>query len=140
MLRCSFIETRLDGAWLAKSQFDRCDLRGASLCDAKLSRTDFAKSDLREADFSGADPFNEVTFYQSDLRQARLTGLQFHAESFSGSSLSGIDLSRTTGSIFPEPINVGSPDEPRWLEGEEALRWLEGAGARDLSYVPMVKR
>jgi uncharacterized protein YjbI with pentapeptide repeats len=137
---CSLIETRLDGAWLAKSQFTGCDLRGASLRDAKLSRTDFAKSDLRGASFSGADPFSRVGFYDCDLRGAYLTGLQFQAASFSGSSLSGIDLSLTTGSIFPRPINIGSPEEPRLVEGDEALRWMEEAGATDLSYVPLINR
>lgn len=140
IFKCSFIEAQLDDTWLAKSQFHRCDLRAASLSDAKLSRTDFARSDLRGARFSGDELFNEVSFHRCDLREARLTGLRFRAVSFGGSSLSGIDLSQTTGSIFPEPINVGSPEEPRLLEGDEALNWFEGAGARNLSYVPLVER
>jgi uncharacterized protein YjbI with pentapeptide repeats len=137
---CSLIETRLDGAWLSKSDFYRCDLRGASLCDAKLSRTEFGRSDLRGADFSRADPVAKEIFYRCDLRDARLRGLELRAVAFGESSLSGIDLTLTTGTIFPEPINIGSPDVPCLVAGDEALRWLEGAGARDLSYIPLVNR
>lgn len=136
---CSMVETRLDGAWLSKSELYRCDLRAASLSGTKLSRTAFMRSDLRGADLSGAEPVSRTHFYRCDLREARLIGLMLHSVSFTETSLSGIDLSMTSGSIFPEPINVGSPDSPRWLEGDEALRWLEGAGASDLSYIPLAR-
>lgn len=128
-VRCSFAGADLSGATLAKAQVSTCDLREARLVGANLVRSSTAQSDLRGADLTGAD-LTASFIWRCDLRGAVLRRASFgRSAGVIECLLAGADLRGVTGALMPYPIDLGTPEEPRLIEGDEALAWLRGAGA-----------
>jgi uncharacterized protein YjbI with pentapeptide repeats len=50
----AFTETRLDGGWLERADFNGASFRGATLVNANLQGANLDNCNLRDADFTGA--------------------------------------------------------------------------------------
>ena len=133
--RCSFVGTDLSFASLVKADVTACDLRDARLHSANLVRVRLSGSDMRGADLSHAD-LNAGFVTETDLRGARLRGVLFRQTLLEGSLLDGADLSGARGTVRRAPINVGTPERPRLIDGPDALAWLRAAGAEVEWFLP----
>lgn len=131
---CDFARARM-----ARSEATRCNYSRATFRGAQLARLELWECDLREADLSSAD----LAFFsadKSDLRNATihdtvLDGLSLHA-----SHVAGLDLTGCTGTITGSEsddylrLNVGTPEQPEWLLGGDALAWLRSRGAPEVTF------
>jgi uncharacterized protein YjbI with pentapeptide repeats len=140
LYRCSLVGARLASIAMAKAYITECDLRGVDFRGVWLMRTTFRDCDLRDADFEAAET-RRTTFGQCDLRGARLRDIDLHRVVFHDTALAGADLTGAHGDLVRFPLNVGTPEEPCYLEGDAALEWLRAAGAEDVSwFVPFTPR
>jgi uncharacterized protein YjbI with pentapeptide repeats len=136
---CSFQGADLSEAWLTKAQVDGCDFRECIFVGARLPKVMTHHCDFRGADLTGAG-LARAGFHHCDFRQARLRDVELKETSLHDCALAGADFTGSRGSVLLRPLNIGSPEAPQWLEGEEALTWLRLAGATEISGIPMVKR
>jgi uncharacterized protein YjbI with pentapeptide repeats len=136
---CSFRNADLSEAWFTKAQVGGCDFRGCSFRGSNLIKAMIHHCDFQGVDFSGAQ-FARAGFHHCDFRQARLRNLWLKETSLRGCALAGADFTGSWGSVLLRPLNIGSPEAPLWLEGEEVLAWLHSAGASEISGIPMAKR
>ena len=131
MLRCGaqhadFSEAFLKKAHITTSTFDDAIFRGA-----RLIKLDAADSSFRRVDFTGAD-LTRCSFFRCDLRDARFTRTPLDGVGFERSLLAGANFTGCTGWIGPVRVNVGTPEDPHWIEGEDLRDWLRAAGATDV--------
>jgi uncharacterized protein YjbI with pentapeptide repeats len=124
---------------LNKAQLYHCSFEGASFEGATLIRWMAYHSDFRNANFAGASCAGAF-FSDCDLRGARFRGVELKGIGFGDCVLAGADFTGSYGALSPDPINVGRPDEPRWIEGDEMAAWFRRAGAREVSFLHRVKR
>jgi hypothetical protein len=75
-----------------------------------------------------------------DLSRARFRDLELADAALMSCTLTGADFTGSRGTLAEHPINVGSVEEPRWIEGDEALEWLRAAGAAHIGWLPKVRR
>jgi uncharacterized protein YjbI with pentapeptide repeats len=133
---CStFVGADLTGVQLVKAQLRDCDFRDARLVRANFLRALGSRLDLRGADLTAAN-LTRLHLLWSDLRGAVLRDVVLDTTTFQECLLAGVDLRGAAGTLHPDPINVGTPEEPRFLEGDEALAWLRAAGADVTWFVP----
>jgi uncharacterized protein YjbI with pentapeptide repeats len=133
--RCSFADADLSGVQLQKSQVHDCDLRGANLTRANLLRSDCHDLDLRNADLSGTD-LTRCHMHACDLGGAVMRDVVLSKTSFANCRLGGVDLRGAVGNVHREPIDVGTPEEPRLLSDDAALAWFRDQGADVEWFVP----
>ncbi|MBC7774513.1 MAG: toll/interleukin-1 receptor domain-containing protein [Phycisphaerae bacterium] len=93
----------LEGAFLEKSNFEKTDLRGANLIEAKINESVFIEAYLRDANLSNAHLYKsdfteadltEAILYEADIRLANLSDSILTRTSFVNSDLSGANLYR----------------------------------------------
>jgi uncharacterized protein YjbI with pentapeptide repeats len=144
MEHCSFRRADMNAAWLHKAQAYDCDFRDADLADAYFGGMDAAGCDFRKADLRGAHLRN-FGWIDCDLRDTDMSGARLDWTSFGGCLMAGADFTGATGTVvrldgeFGRPVNIGSPEKPELLQGDEFLDWLRAAGARNVSwFVPPV--
>ena len=130
---CSFNEADLTAASFAKSEADDCHLRKAVLHEVTFLRWEPSRADFREADLAGAD-LRRFTCVDCDMRDAILSDAHFDRTCLDRCLLAGASLIGASGTLLPYPINVGSPEAPHLLVGDDALHWLRAAGATDVSW------
>lgn len=133
--RCSFVGADMTSALLYKAELIRCDLRRARLFEANLTRATCHYGDLRGADLTHAD-LTRCFFDESDLRGAVLRDTVLRATSIWDCHVADLDLRGASGTLLRHAINVGTPEGPRVLDGDEALAWFRAAGADVTWYVP----
>jgi uncharacterized protein YjbI with pentapeptide repeats len=136
---CTFRGADLSGAWLNKAQIYHSTFEGASFEEATLTRWMAYHSDFRGADFTEAS-CGGAFFTDCDLRGARFRRVDLKGIGFTDCVLADADFTGSYGELSPEPINVGRPDDPRWIEGDEMAAWFRRAGARDVSFLQRVRR
>jgi uncharacterized protein YjbI with pentapeptide repeats len=133
--RCSFVGADMTSVQMVKAQLDDCDLRDVRLVRANLLRAVGHHLDLREADISEAD-LTRCFLSDSDLRGAVMRDVVFRGTSIRSCHLAGADLRGAAGTLLRRSINIGTPEQPRILDGDEALDWLRAAGADVSWFVP----
>ncbi|HEX6538171.1 MAG TPA: pentapeptide repeat-containing protein, partial [Candidatus Dormibacteraeota bacterium] len=123
----SWRDCDLSEVQMAKAEAHGCLFAGSSFKGAYLVRTDMQSCDLRGADLSGADLL-KFSALDCDLRGLAIRNTVLDAVGFNGSHVADIDLMGSTGTITgvggrkPHPrIDIGEPDDPHWVEGDEAL-------------------
>lgn len=130
---CDFARARM-----AKSEATRCNYSRATFREAHLVRLELWECDLREADLSSAD----LAFFsadKSDLRNATIHDAVLDRLSLHASHVAGLDLTGCTGTMAGSEsddylrLNVGTPEQPEWLLGGDALAWLRSRGAPELT-------
>lgn len=134
-LSCSFVGAELTGADLHKAHLQKCDLRNARLVEGNLLRLTGWDLDLRGADLSRAK-LVKCFLTDCDLRDAILRDAELRLVSMRGCYVAGADFRGAHGALLNSQINVGTPEEPHVLEGEEARSWLAAAGADVTEFVP----
>ncbi|OAB42112.1 pentapeptide repeat-containing protein [Paenibacillus glacialis] len=126
-LICSstFITTNLENADFYKADVSYVDFTNANVKNAR-----YAKSDCSEAIFIKADLTNakliSCSLYLTDFREATLKNVDVSSSSFKGVLLKGAKLSGIKGleDAFIKSINIGTPEIPILIEGEEAVQWI----------------
>lgn len=127
-LLCSsaFISANLEGADFCKSNVSYVDFTGANIKSARLAdseciETVFVKADLSEANLVAG------LFDETDFRNAILINADVRLASFEGVLLNGAKLTGIRGieEAFIKSINIGTPEQPVILKGEEAKKWLQ---------------
>ena len=133
LLSCSVRQADFTDAWLSKGEVHESDLGGAIFRRAKLIKWNVYESVLQNADFTEADT-NRTFFCECDLRNARFRRVELIDVGIRDCILTGADFTGSAGTISAHPINVGTPEMPRWIEGDDALDWFRAAGARDVRW------
>lgn len=128
----------LSGCVLGKTQLDGCRARDASLRGARSWRASAYRADLGGVDLTGAH-LNELGLTDADLRGAELSGAHLDRVSFDRTRLGGCSLSGAHGSVFGS-IDIGTPQAPECLDGDEMIAWLRSQGAGELVEAKPVKR
>ena len=131
MVRCQAQGADFTEAFLKKAQIGDSVFDDAVLHRATLLKASVVDSTFRRADFAGAN-LNQAVFRRCDLRGARFTCTQLPQVGFDRSLLAGADFTGCTGWVDPDRVNVGTPEEPSWIEGEELRDWFRAAGASDV--------
>ena len=137
LVSCMVRQADFTDAWLSKGEVHDSDLSGAIFRRAKLIKWDAYDSVLRGADFTEAD-VSRAFLCGCDLRDVRLRHLELDM-GMNGCILTGADLTGSWGTLT-YPINVGTPEVPRWIEGDDALEWCRAAGAHDIRWQPLRQR
>jgi uncharacterized protein YjbI with pentapeptide repeats len=109
------------------SIFEGANLKGSTLCRAKLVGADFSRANLRDANLRGADLTN-ADFTNADLSGADLTG-----SNYCDANLTGADL---TGTIFTDnEINSVQPATRRNRPATRRNRPTRNAEGEDFDFV-----
>jgi uncharacterized protein YjbI with pentapeptide repeats len=144
MDHCSFRGADLRSGWFYKADANECDFRETLMADAYFGRFDPWECDFRGANLRGAHLRN-FGWIDCDLRDTDMSGAWLDWTSFGGCLMAGADFTGATGTVvrldgeFGRPVNIGSPEKPELLQGDEFLDWLRAAGARNVSwFVPPV--
>ncbi|OMD79251.1 pentapeptide repeat-containing protein [Paenibacillus odorifer] len=121
----TFISTSLEGADFCKSNvsyanFTNAKVKGARFADCECIETVFVKADLSDANLVAG------LFDETDFRNAILFNADVRLATFKGALLKGAILTGVRGlkEAFIKSINIGSPEQPNILVGEEAKKWL----------------
>jgi uncharacterized protein YjbI with pentapeptide repeats len=133
LTRCSFVRADLSSASFYKSQTTDSDFSHARLVGTYLTRWHNVRSCFRDADLSRAD-LGGSFFDRCDLRGARLRDAHLDRAGFQDCRLGGADFSGARGALVRYPIDVGTSQEPRIVDGDEALAWLRDAGAEEVRW------
>lgn len=122
----TFISTNLEGADFCKSNvsyadFTNANVKAARFSDSECIETVFVQADLSDANlvaglFDETD-FRNAIFFNADLRLAT-----FERVLLKGAKLTGV---RGLDEAFIKSINIGTPEQPKILVGEEARKWLQ---------------
>ncbi|WP_232699734.1 pentapeptide repeat-containing protein [Brevibacillus daliensis] len=127
-LLCSstFISANLEGTDFCKSNisyvdFTNANIKAARLADSECIETVFAKADLSNANLV-AGLFDETDFRNAILYNADIRLATFERVLLNGAKLTGI---RGIEEAFIKSINIGTPEQPNILVGEEARKWLQ---------------
>lgn len=122
----SFISTNLEEADFCKStvsyaDFTNANLKAARLADSECIETVFVQADLSNTNLVAAlfdeTDFRNAIFINADVRLATLERVLLK-----GAKLTGL---RGLEEAFIKSINIGTPEEPNILVGEEAIEWLQ---------------
>ncbi|MCR2806921.1 pentapeptide repeat-containing protein [Paenibacillus soyae] len=122
----TFISTNLEGADFCKSNvsyadFSYANIKAARLADSECIGTLFVKADLSDANLVAA------LFDETDFRNAILINADVRLATFERVLLKGAKLTGVQGleEAFIKSINIGTPEQPNLLVGEEARIWLQ---------------
>jgi len=145
---CAATFADLGGARLIRTTLTGSDLRGARFARANLIGSRFSRDDLQDCDFRDADltgcRWHANGLRSADFRGANLAGAEIRSCGLQLADLTDVLLDRVIleyselgeaylrgahGTLMALPIDVGTPEQRRLLEGEEALDWLLSAGA-----------
>ncbi|WP_028558684.1 pentapeptide repeat-containing protein [Paenibacillus pinihumi] len=122
----TFISTNLERADFCKSNvsyvdFTNANVKAARLADSECIETVFVKADLSDANLV-AGLFDETDFRNAILNNADLRLATFERVLVKGAKLTGV---RGLEEAFIKSINIGTPEQPNILVGEEARKWLQ---------------
>lgn len=126
-LLCSstFKFTNLEGSDFCKSNvsyvdFTNANIKTARFADSECIETVFVKADLSSANLVGG------LFDETDFREAILHNADVRLSTFEGVLLKGAKLAGIRGveEAFIKSVNIGTPEHPIILKGEEARMWL----------------
>lgn len=122
----TFISTNLEGADFCKStisyvDFTNANLKAARLADSECIETLFVQADLSNSNLV-AGLFDEADFRNAILFNADVRLATFENVLLKGAKLTGI---RGLEEAFIKSINIGTPEQPNILIGEEARKWLQ---------------
>ena len=127
-LLCSstFISANLEGADFCKSNvsyvdFTNANIKVARFADSECIKTVFVKADLSDANLV-AGLFDETDFRNAVLLNADIRLATFERVLLNGAILTGI---HGLEEAFIRSINIGTPEKPIILTGEEAKKWLQ---------------
>lgn len=100
--------------------FTNANVKAARLADSECIETVFVKADLSDSNlvaglFDETD-FRNAIFFNADVRLATFEGVLLK-----GARLTGI---QGLEEAFIKIINIGTPEQPNILIGEEARKWL----------------
>ncbi|HEU5378957.1 MAG TPA: pentapeptide repeat-containing protein, partial [Ktedonobacteraceae bacterium] len=113
----------LEIANLLKADLSSAHLERARLGYANLNRAALVQAHLEEADLSHAQ-LRQAFLVEANLARANLTGAYLSDAQLAGAK--GVEQARV------DWIDVGAPDAPQRLEGEEARSWLLAEVAKPL--------
>ncbi len=131
----SFVEAKLDDAWLVETVADHTNFSGASLravrgvslegLEANFQKADLTSGNFYDANFIKAN-LEHTNFSHANLREACFYTAHMAHTTLTGASLEGAELATATGleSAIVEWIDIGEENVPQRLEGEIARRWL----------------
>lgn len=125
---------------VCSSTFEDANLESADFYKADVSYANFSNANLQNARFARSDCI-ETIFNKADLRNAKLVGALFDQVDFRNANLQNTDVSTSTfeevllqaaqlegmrglEEAFIKSINIGTPEQPIILKGEDARQWL----------------
>jgi uncharacterized protein YjbI with pentapeptide repeats len=126
----------LTEATLRKSNITEANFSAARMSRANLTRADASGTNFMGADLTGAELW-KIYAARSDFRGAILRNVDFQLSPahFDDCLLAGADLSGAVGQLMPNcRINIGSPEAPQLISGEDLLSWFRQAGARRITW------
>lgn len=122
----TFISANLEKADFCKSNvsyadFTNANIKAARLADSECIETIFVKADLSNANLVAG------LFDETDFRNAFLLNADIRLATFEGVLLNGAKLTGIRGieEAFIKSINIGTPEQPIILGGEDARKWLQ---------------
>ncbi len=116
---------------LINADFYKADLSYSDFTNADAQGARFAKADCSEAVFLNANLTNSklvaCSLYLTDFRNVTLNNADVSSSSFKDTLLKGAKLIGLRGleEAFIKSINIGTPESPNILVGEEARQWLQ---------------
>ncbi len=131
----AFNRARLVGAWFSKAHMVDCSFREANLAGAILLRTMQDGSDYRGSSLFGADLGGSV-MVRCDLRDADVREVNLESADLDTVVVAGAKFRGASGSPFRARLNIGTPEDFRLLEGDDALEWLRDATGNRIEWRP----
>ncbi|WP_052132618.1 pentapeptide repeat-containing protein [Paenibacillus polymyxa] len=101
--------------------FTNANIKTAGLADSECIETMFVKADLSYANLV-AGLFDETDFRNAILYNADVRLATFEQVLLQGAKLTGL---RRLEEAFIKSINIGTPEHPIILVGEDARQWLQ---------------
>ncbi|AMM93248.1 pentapeptide repeat-containing protein [Peribacillus simplex] len=130
----------MSSSLLCSSTFKFANLEGSDFCKSNVSYVDFTNANIKASRFADSECI-ETVFVKADLSNANLVGGLFDEADFREASLLNADVRLSTfegvllkgaklGGIrgleeaFIKSVNIGTPEHPIILKGEEGRQWL----------------